>query len=103
MTEAEIEEAIAAYVRCARNAMDVGFDGIALHGAHGYLIDNFLWEGTNLRQDRWGGDRRRRGEFAVEIIRRIRAAIGEGPPIFFRFSQWKQQDFRATLADNPEE
>ena len=103
MTEDDIEEAIAAFVRCARNAMDAGFDGVALHGAHGYLIDNFLWEGTNQRDDRWGGDRARRGAFAVEIVRRIRAAIGEGPPIFFRFSQWKQQDFKATLADTPEE
>jgi 2,4-dienoyl-CoA reductase-like NADH-dependent reductase (Old Yellow Enzyme family) len=103
MSEADIEEAIEAFVRCARNAMSVGFDGVALHGAHGYLIDNFLWEGTNFRQDRWGGDRRRRAEFAVEIVKRIRAAIGEAPPIFFRFSQWKQQDFRATLADTPEE
>lgn len=103
MTETDIEDAIEAFVRCARNAMDVGFDGIALHGAHGYLIDNFLWEGTNQRNDRWGGDRARRGAFAVEIVRRIRAVIGEGVPIFFRFSQWKQQDFRATLADTPEE
>jgi 2,4-dienoyl-CoA reductase-like NADH-dependent reductase (Old Yellow Enzyme family) len=83
--------------------MDAGFDGVALHGGHGYLIDNFLWEGTNQRDDRWGGDRARRGAFAVEIVRRIRAEIGQGPPIFFRFSQWKQQDFKATLADTPEE
>ncbi len=103
MTEAQIEEASDAFVRCARNAIAVGFDGIALHGGHGYLIDNFLWEGTNKRDDRWGGDRARRGAFAVEIVRRIRAAIGEEYPIFFRFSQWKQQDFRATLADTPEE
>lgn len=103
MTEAEIEEAIEAFVRCARNAMAVGFDGVALHGGHGYLIDNFLWEGTNQRDDRWGGDRARRGAFAVEMVRRIRAAIGEDAPIFFRFSQWKQQDFKATLADTPEE
>jgi len=103
MSEEDIEEAIEAFVRCARNAVDAGFDGIALHGGHGYLIDNFLWEGTNQRDDRWGGDRRRRSEFAAEMVRRIRKAIGDDLPIFFRFSQWKQQDFRATLADNPEE
>lgn len=103
MSEQDIEDAIAAYVRSARNAIAVGFDGVALHGAHGYLIDNFLWAGTNHRNDRWGGDRARRSAFAVEIVRRIRAAIGESRPIFFRFSQWKQQDFRATLADTPEE
>lgn len=103
MTEAEIDDVICAYVRCARNAADIGFDGVALHGGHGYLIDNFLWEETNERTDRWGGDRRRRAEFAIEIVRRIRAEIGEDRPIFFRFSQWKQQDFRATIADSPDE
>lgn len=103
MTEAQIEEAIAAFVRCAVNAVEAGFDGIALHGGHGYLIDNFLWEGTNRRDDRWGGSRAKRSAFPAEIIRRIRAVIGEDLPIFFRFSQWKQQDFRATLADTPDE
>jgi 2,4-dienoyl-CoA reductase-like NADH-dependent reductase (Old Yellow Enzyme family) len=103
MSEADIEDAIAAFVRSAVNAVEAGFDGIALHGGHGYLIDNFLWEGTNLRDDRWGGSRAKRSEFPAEIVRRIRAAIGEDFPIFFRFSQWKQQDFRATLADTPEE
>jgi 2,4-dienoyl-CoA reductase-like NADH-dependent reductase (Old Yellow Enzyme family) len=103
MTEGEIDEAIEAFVRCARNAIDIGFDGVALHGGHGYLLDNFLWEGTNQRTDRWGGDRARRAAFPTEIVRRIRTAIGEDYPIIFRFSQWKQQDFRATLADTPEE
>ncbi len=103
MSESDIEDAIAAFVRSAINAVEAGFDGIALHGGHGYLIDNFLWEGTNLRDDRWGGSRAKRSEFPAEIVRRIRAAIGEDFPIFFRFSQWKQQDFRATLADTPEE
>ena len=103
MSEAQIEEAITAFVRCAVNAAEAGFDGIALHGGHGYLIDNFLWEGTNQRDDRWGGSRTKRSEFPAEIVRRIRAAVGEDLPIFFRFSQWKQQDFRATLADNPGE
>lgn len=103
MSEADIEDAISAFVRCAINAVSAGFDGIALHGGHGYLIDNFMWEGTNQRTDRWGGSRAKRSEFPVEIVRRIRTVVGEDFPIFFRFSQWKQQDFRATLADNPEE
>jgi len=103
MSEEQIEEAIAAFVRSAANAVEAGFDGIALHGGHGYLIDNFLWEGTNQRNDRWGGSRTKRSEFPAEIVRRIRGAVGDNLPIFFRFSQWKQQDFRATLADSPEE
>jgi len=103
MTESEIGEVIAAFGRSAHNAMAVGFDGIAIHGAHGYLPDNFLWEETNQRNDRWGGDRRRRSQFAVEIIKVIRTAVGPERPIIFRFSQWKQQDFRARLASTPRE
>ena len=56
MTEAEIEGVIRAYARSARHAVDVGFDGIAIHGAHGYLIDSFLWAETNRRTDAYGGD-----------------------------------------------
>lgn len=103
MTNTEIESVIEAYASSARNAVRAGFDGVALHGAHGYLIDNFLWKETNLRQDRWGGDHVGRTAFAVEVVRRIRQEIGPDLPIFFRFSQWKQQDFRAQLASTPQE
>ncbi len=103
MSESQIQDVIDAYVRSARNAMLAGFDGIAIHGAHGYLIDTFLWGETNRRSDRWGGDRVQRTAFAAEIVRRIRAEIGDDLPIFFRFSHWKQQDFRAELAATPDE
>lgn len=103
MSEDDIESVIEGYVRSARGAIRAGFDGIAIHGAHGYLIDTFLWEQTNRRVDRWGGDRGQRTLFATEIIRRIRAEIGPDLPIFFRFSDWKQQDFRARLASSPQE
>lgn len=103
MTEAEIESVIEAFVRSAQGAVAAGFDGIALHGGHGYLLDNFLWAETNLRTDRWGGGRRQRTEFSAEIVRRIRRAVGPDLPIFFRFSNWKQQDFKAELASNPTE
>jgi 2,4-dienoyl-CoA reductase-like NADH-dependent reductase (Old Yellow Enzyme family) len=103
MTENEIADVIAAYGRSAAYAVDAGFDGIAVHGAHGYLPDNFLWEETNQRDDRWGGDRARRSQFAAEAVKTIRAAIGPLRPIVFRFSQWKQQDFRARLANTPQE
>lgn len=103
MTESDISDVIAAYGRSAGFARGLGFDGVAIHGAHGYLIDTFLWEQTNQRTDSWGGDRRRRSRFAVEVVRAIRAAVGEDLPIVFRFSQWKQQDFRARLANTPQE
>ena len=101
MGEKEIAAVIDAYARSARHAIDAGFDGIAIHGAHGYLIDTFLWEATNRRRDAWGGDRVQRARFAVEVVRAIRGAIGPAVPIVFRFSQWKQQDFKARLAETP--
>lgn len=103
MSESEIADVIAAYARSAGHAKTLGFDGIAIHGAHGYLIDTFLWDVTNRRSDRWGGDRGDRSRFAVEVIKAIRAVIGPEMPILFRFSQWKQQDFKARMAMTPVE
>lgn len=103
MTDTEIADVIAAYARSAANARAAGFDGVAIHGAHGYLIDSFLWAGTNLREDRWGGDIARRSLFASEVVKAIRAAIGPKLPIIFRFSQWKLQAYDAHLAEKPQE
>lgn len=103
MTDSDIADVIAAYGRSAANAAALGFDGIAIHAGHGYLIDNFLWHGTNRRTDRWGGDRARRAAFAVEVVRAIRQAVGESLPILFRFSQFKMQDYTATLAETPDQ
>jgi 2,4-dienoyl-CoA reductase-like NADH-dependent reductase (Old Yellow Enzyme family) len=103
MSEAEITDTIAAFVRSAANAKAVGFDGVALHGGHGYLIDSFLWAGTNTRDDTWGGDIARRTRFAVELVTAIRAAVGPNFPILFRISQWKLQDYDAKIAETPEE
>lgn len=103
MSQADVEAVLDGYARAARNAAEAGFDGIAIHGGHGYLIDTFLWGETNLRDDQWGGSRGMRSAFPAAIVRRVRQEIGDALPIFFRFSQWKQQDFRATLADTPDE
>lgn len=101
MTESEIADIIAAYARSAANAKAVGFDGIAVHAAHGYLIDTFFWAETNHRQDRWGGDLRNRIRFGVEVIKAIRQAVGPDMPISLRWSQWKQQDYDAQIACSP--
>ncbi|KQX23532.1 MULTISPECIES: NADH:flavin oxidoreductase [unclassified Sphingomonas] len=103
MTESEIADVIDAFARSARNAKAVGFDGIALHGGHGYLFDVFFWPDTNRRDDRFGGDLAGRARFATEVIRAIRREVGPAMPIMFRFSQWKQQDFDARIADTPDE
>ncbi|MBX3530188.1 MAG: NADH:flavin oxidoreductase [Rhizobiaceae bacterium] len=103
MTERDIEEVIDAYAQAAADAQALGFDGVELHGAHGYLIDEFFWDRTNRRGDRWGGDRRERTRFAVEILGAIRQRVGPDFPISLRWSLWKQQDYLAKLADNPRE
>jgi len=103
MTEEAIADVIAAFARSAGHAAAAGFDGIALHGGHGYLIDSFLWEGTNRRTDAWGGDPVRRTRFAAELVKAIRQAVGPDRPILFRFSQHKQQDYTARLADTPQQ
>lgn len=103
LTDADIEAIIRAFAVCAGNAKKAGFDGIELHGAHGYLIDLFFWEATNRRHDRWGGDLVARTRFATEIIRACRREVGPAFHIQLRFSQWKQQDYTAKLARDPGE
>lgn len=101
MTKDDIDAVIAAYARGAASAKNLGFDAVEIHGAHGYLIDQFLWEGVNQRTDEYGGSFDNRLRFAVEVIQAVRAAVGPDFPITFRFSQWKQQDFAARLVDSP--
>lgn len=103
MTDAEIADVIAAYARSAGHAKRLGFDGVEVHGAHGYIIDQFFWEGTNQRTDAWGGDMLKRTRFAVEIIKAIRREVGPDFPVILRWSQWKQQDYTARLVHNPKE
>lgn len=76
MTAEEVEEAIEEYVTAARNAVEAGFDGIELHGANGYLIEQFLHPHTNRRADEWGGSVEKRRRFALEVARRTADAIG---------------------------
>jgi 2,4-dienoyl-CoA reductase-like NADH-dependent reductase (Old Yellow Enzyme family) len=102
MTESAIADVIASFGRTAANARAAGFDGLAIHGAHGYLIDSFFWKGTNARNDAWGGSLRARTRFACEVIKEVRRA-GGGLPIIFRFSQWKLQDYDARLVETPAE
>ncbi len=103
MTEAEIAETIASYAQAASNAKAIGFDAVEVHGAHGYLIDQFFWEDTNERGDSYGGDLAGRTRFAQEVIKAIRKEVGADFPIILRFSQWKQQRYEAKLVLNPSE
>ena len=103
MSQVDIDDVVASFAQAAVDAKNVGFDGVEVHGAHGYLIDQFFWEGTNQRTDGYGGSLENRTRFGVEIVKAIRAAVGENFPIIFRFSQWKQQDYSAKLCQTPKE
>jgi len=104
MTDEEVADAIASFARGAGEAKALGFDAVELHGAHGYLIDQFFWLGTNERDDPFGGpDIGERARFAAEILKAVRAAVGPDFPVIIRLSQWKQQDFTVKLAHTPHE
>jgi 2,4-dienoyl-CoA reductase-like NADH-dependent reductase (Old Yellow Enzyme family) len=103
MEDADVKAVVRAFGQAARDAREAGFDGVEVHGAHGYLIDQFFWDGLNERDDAWGGDLEGRTRFAVAIIEAIRAEAGADFPLILRFSQWKQQDYDAKLAHTPEE
>lgn len=103
MTDADIAAVVTGFGNSAENAQRIGFDGIELHGAHGYLLDQFFWEKTNLRSDGYGGDIAARTRFAVEVIAECRRRVGPRFPISLRISQWKMSDFGARLVTNPAE
>ena len=92
-----------AFVEGAALARDLGVDGVEIHCAHGYLLDQFLWSATNRREDEYGGDHLQRARYPCEVIAAIRAEVGPGFPISARISQWKERDFGAKLAQDPSE
>lgn len=101
-SEDDVLDLAQAFADAAGDAKALGFDCVELHGAHAYLIDQFLWAKTNQRTDRFGGSIEARAEFAAEIIRRCKKAVG-GLPLIMRISQWKQGDYAAKPAANPQE
>jgi len=93
MSAQDIQDVIASFVRSALYARDAGFDGVEIHGANGYLIDQFLTTYTNQRTDRYGGSVKNRVRFAAEIVAAIREAVGPDYPVGIRLSQTKVNDF----------
>lgn len=86
MTQAMIDEIVAAFAAAARRCRDAGLDGVEVHGAHGYLVGQFLSPLTNRRTDAYGGDPRRRLRFAREVLAAMREAVGPGYPVGIRLS-----------------
>jgi 2,4-dienoyl-CoA reductase-like NADH-dependent reductase (Old Yellow Enzyme family) len=103
MTQRDLDDVIGAFAEAAAAAERIGFDGVELHGAHGYLLDQFLWAGTNRRTDAYGGDPVARTKFAAEIVAAVRETVSPEFPVIFRYSQWKQEAYKARLAETPQE
>lgn len=104
MTEEDIADVVASYARGAADAARIGCDAIELHAGHGYLFDQFFWSVTNRRDDRYGGPTiADRLQFAIEVLKAIRAAVGPELAVIFRVSQWKVYDYDAKIATNPTE
>ncbi|MFC9742277.1 NADH:flavin oxidoreductase [Streptomyces noursei] len=103
MARGDLDDVIGAFAEAAAAAERIGFDGVELHGAHGYLLDQFLWARTNRRTDAYGGDPVARTKFAAEIVAAVRATVSPDFPVIFRYSQWKQEAYDARLAETPDE
>ncbi|MEM9633672.1 MAG: NADH:flavin oxidoreductase [Pseudomonadota bacterium] len=103
MTAAEIREAINGFVEAGKRALDAGADGVEVHGANGYLLDQFLTDYTNKREDAYGGDAGRRVQLTCEVLERLREALGSAATIGVRISQAKVNDFDHKWADGAKE
>lgn len=93
MAQQEIAQAVQGFALAARRAQQAGFDGVEIHGANGYLLDQFLSEGSNLREDGYGGPLAGRLRLIGEVVRAVRAAVGPDCVVGLRISQAKVNDF----------
>lgn len=104
MSESDIADTIAAFGKAAADAKRLGFDCVEIHGAHGYLIDQFFWDATNQRTDKYGGKTlAERSLFAVEVIKEVRRQVGEDFAVLMRLSQWKPTAYDLQMAKTPTE
>jgi 2,4-dienoyl-CoA reductase-like NADH-dependent reductase (Old Yellow Enzyme family) len=86
MTEEQIVQAIGQFAFAARKVREAGFTGVSLHGAHGYLISQFLSPLVNKRTDRWGGSLENRFRFVLEVVAAVRSAVGPGFPVALKLN-----------------
>ena len=99
MNEKDIGQLVHDFTRAALRAKKAGFDGVEIHGAHLYLLSQFLSPLTNKREDRFGGDAEGRAVLALEIVGSVRKALGEGYPLFFRINAEERISGGQTLGD----
>jgi 2,4-dienoyl-CoA reductase-like NADH-dependent reductase (Old Yellow Enzyme family) len=103
MTHDEIQELIEVYAQDAKICEELGFDGVEIHGAHGYLIDQFFWDAINLRNDEYGGSLQNRTRLAKEILEASQKTTSNQFQVGIRISQWKQQDYEAKITSDKKE
>jgi 2,4-dienoyl-CoA reductase-like NADH-dependent reductase (Old Yellow Enzyme family) len=102
MTDGDIEEIIAQFAAAARRAVEAGFDAVQLHGAHGYLMSQFLSPIMNSRKDRWGGNAENRRRFHVEVVSRVRKTVPRGFPLLIKFGVQDDQEDGLTIEEGIE-
>jgi 2,4-dienoyl-CoA reductase-like NADH-dependent reductase (Old Yellow Enzyme family) len=102
MTGEEIEEIIGDFVAAAIRVREAGFDAVQLHGAHGYLISQFVSQIYNHRTDKWGGNSVNRRRFLLEIIGRVRKAVGKDFPLLIKFGVQDDREGGLTLEEGIE-
>lgn len=103
ITSAQMDEVREGFVNAALNAKAAGFDGVEIHGANGYLLDQFLTDYLNQRTDEYGGTPENRVRFAVEVSRAVRDAVGPDMSVGIRISQGKVSDYSHKWAGEAEE
>jgi 2,4-dienoyl-CoA reductase-like NADH-dependent reductase (Old Yellow Enzyme family) len=96
ITDEQIDEAVQGFVAAAKRAVRIaGFNGVEIHGANGYLLDQFLTAGTNQRTDRWGGDTAARVQLLANVVKAVKLGVDGAVPVGIRISQGKVNDFTA--------
>ncbi len=92
MTKEDISQLIQSFKNSAKNAKEAGFDGIEIHGANGYILDQFLTDYTNKRNDEYGGSTKNRLRLLIEVVEAVRDAVGKDFPVGIRIAQAKVND-----------
>lgn len=98
--EDDIPRLISDFARAARRGKQAGFDFVEIHGAHGYLLNQFYSPLTNIRHDDYGGTLKRRLRFPLEVVQAVRDAVGEEMPIFYRLGADDRLPYGTTVEDS---
>ena len=104
LSDADIADLLRSYNQAAADAMALKMDAVEVHAGHGYLLDQFFWEQTNQRTDRWGGKTLpERARFPLEVVKTVRKTIGSDTALMVRISNWKSAELEARMFETPGE